>query len=66
MSDDGASVSIMNDLKDFITTPTLIKHNVEGIYGNAHVTFKGTVKWKLEDDQRKFHDLTIPNSYHIA
>ena len=66
MFDNGASASIMNDLKNFITTPTCIKCNVKGISGNAQATFRGRVKWQLEDNQGKLHELTIPNSYYIV
>ena len=66
MFDDGVSASIMNDLKDFTTTPTCIKCNIKGISRNAQVTFKGTVRWKLEDNQGKIHDLIISNSYYIV
>ena len=66
MFDNGASASITNDLKDFISTPTSIKCNVKGISRNAQATFQGTVKWQLEDNPGKIHKLTIPNSYDIA
>ena len=66
MFDDGVSASITNDLKDFVSTPSHIKHNVKGISGNAQATFRGTVKWQLEDNQGKIHELTIPNSYYIV
>ena len=66
MFDDGVSASITNDLKDFVSTPSHIKHNVKGISGNAQATFRGTVKWQLEDNQEKIYELTIPNSYYIV
>ena len=66
MFDDGASTSITNDLGDFISTPTSIQCNVKGISSNAEVTFKGMVRWQLEDDQGTIHKLTIPNSYYIG
>ena len=34
--------------------------------GNAQATFKGMVRWQLEDDQDTIHKLTIPNSYYKA
>ena len=66
MFGNGASASVMNNLKDFTTTPTCIKCNVKGISSNAQVTFKGTVKWKLEDNHGKIHELIIPDSFYIA
>ena len=66
MFNDGASTFITNDLGDFISTLTSIQCNVKGISGNAQATFKGMVRWQLEDDQDTIHKLNIPNSYYIV
>ena len=66
MFNDGASASITNDLGDFISTPASIQCNIKHISSNAQVTFKGMVRWQLEDDQGIIHKLTMPNSSYIA
>ena len=30
------------------------------------MTYKGTVKWKIQDDQGQSHLFTLPNSYYVA
>ena len=66
MFDDGASASITNDLQDFVTSPTAITCKVKGIAGSAKATYRGTVKWKIEDDNNIVHTFVIPNTYYIA
>ena len=62
--DDGASASITNDLQDFVTKPTAITHKVKRIAGSAKATYRGTVKWKIEDDNHIIHTFVIPNTYY--
>ena len=66
MFDDGASASITNDLQDFIRKPTPITRKVKGRVGSAEAMYRGTVKWKIEDDDNMVHTFTIPNTYYIA
>ena len=39
---------------------------MKGIVGSAEATYRGTVKWKIEDDDNMVHTFTIPNTYYIA
>ena len=66
MFDDGASTSITNDLQDFMIKPTPITRKVKGIAGSGKATYRGTVKWKIEDDNNIIHMFIIPNTYYIA
>ena len=66
MFDGGASTSITNDLQDFMIRQTLIRRKVKGIAGSAKATYRGTVKWKIEDDNNIVHMFTIPNTYYTA
>ena len=66
MVDNGVSVSITPYLTDFITPPQPINSKVKGIRGHAQATYKGTIQWKIQDDQGQSHRFTLPNSYFIA
>ena len=50
MLDDGASACITNDKGDFIEPPTKVNRKVGGIKGHAKATYRGTIKWHVEDD----------------
>ena len=65
MVDNGASASITPYLTDFITPPQPINSKVKGIGGHAQATYKGTVQWKVQDDQGQSHHFTLPNSYSL-
>ena len=39
--------------------------NVKGISGNTNATFKGMVRWPIEDDQGYLHHFILPNRYYI-
>ena len=39
---------------------------MKGIAGSAEATYRGTVKWKMEDNDNRVHTFTIPNTYSIA
>ena len=60
MIDCGATMSITNDRKDF--TGKVIKETmrVQGISGYMSATEKGLVKWKIEDNQERVHNITTP------
>ena len=66
MFNDGASASITNDLWDFMTKPTATMQKVKGTAGSAKATYRGTVKWKIEDNNNIIHTFVIPNTYYIA
>ena len=66
MFDDGASASITNDLQDSMWRLTPITRKVKVIAGSAEAMYRGTVKWKIEDDNNKDHTFTLPNTYYIA
>ena len=66
MVDNGASASITPYFNDFISPPQPINIKVKGIGGHAQVTYKGTVQWKVLDDQGHSHRFTLPNSYFVA
>ena len=66
MVDNGSSASITPYLTDFIVPPQPINSRVKGIGGHAQATYKGTVQWKVQDDQGQLHHFTLPNSYFIA
>ena len=55
MVDNGASASITPHLTDFISPPKPINSKVKGIGGHAQATYKGTVQWKIQDDQGQSH-----------
>ena len=65
MFDDGSSASITNDLQGFTTNPTAIMRKVKGIAESAKAAYRGTVKWKFEDDNNIIHMFVIPNMYYI-
>ena len=64
--DNGASASITPHLTDFISPLQPINSKVKGIGGHAQATYKGTVQWKIQDDQGQSHHFTLPNSYYVA
>ena len=66
MLDDGASACITNDKRDFIEPPTRVNHKVRGIKGHAKATYRGTIKWHVEDDTGLVHVMIIRGSYLIT
>ena len=48
--DNHSSYCVTNARHDFISKLTPIRANVKGINGAVKVRYKGTVKWKWEDD----------------
>ena len=65
MLDDGASVSIANDKEDFIEPPKRVDRKVKGIKGHANATYRGTLKWCIEDDHGLVHVMIIHGAYLI-
>ncbi|CAB9526635.1 Retrotransposon protein [Seminavis robusta] len=64
--DNCSSRCITNCMLDFIDKPTAVKISVQGIGGSVMATYKGTVRWSIEDEQGKVHHFTIPNTYYNA
>ena len=55
-----------NDEKDFITEITPLSNvRVKGVGGFLKVIGKGTVRWKIEDDEGKYHDIIIKDALYI-
>ena len=65
MLDDGASACITNDKRDFIEPPTRVNRKVRGIKGHAKATYRGTIKWHVEDDTGLVHVMIIKGAYLI-
>ena len=64
--DNHASKCMSNDEKYFITAITLLANmRVKGTVGFLKVIDKGTVKWKIENDEGKYHDIIIKNTLYI-
>ena len=65
MLDDGASACITNDKRDFIEPPTRVNRKVRGIKGHAKATYRGTIKWHIEDDTGLVHVMIVRGAYLI-
>ena len=62
--DNCCSRCITNDTDDFISPPETININVSRVGGQSAVTKRGTVRWRITDDDGRVHTLTIPNTYY--
>ena len=65
MLDDEASACITNDKSDFIEPPAKVNRKVRGIKGHAKATYRGTIKWHVEDDTGLVHVMIIRGAYLI-
>ena len=65
MLDDGASACITNDANDFIQPPKRVDKKLKGIKGHAQATYRGTLKWYIEDDHGLVHVMVITGAYLI-
>ena len=64
--DNHASKCMSNDEKDFITAITLLANmRAKGAGEFLKVIGKGTVRWKIENDEGKYHDIIIKNALFI-
>ena len=63
--DNCASRSITNDSSDFIDEPRKIRGVLTGLGSTVSVKSKGTVKWHIEDDNGKVHNVIVPNTLYI-
>ncbi|CAB9522834.1 hypothetical protein SEMRO_1347_G264900.1 [Seminavis robusta] len=51
-------------MTDFIYPPVRVDVKVTGIGGAGSATYKGTVKWEIQDDTRVSHSWIIPDTYY--
>ena len=65
MLDDGALACNTNCMKDFIESPKRVDRKVKGIKGHANITYRGTLKWHIEDDTGLVHVMVIQGAYLI-
>ena len=65
--DNCASYSISPFIEDFIGVPIPVHDKMRSVFGkNEKVQImKGTVHWKIEDDDGKQHEILLPNTYYI-
>ena len=62
----GASYCISNSTQDFEGEIILISNSVvDGIATGLKVVGRGTIKWKVEDDNEQIHMIYIPNSLYV-
>ena len=61
--DNGTLAWIINTKSYFIDSPKPVRNKVNGISGDTIAKLKGTVKWKLEDDNRKIHIFILKKTY---
>ena len=65
MLDDGDSACITNDKGDFIKPPTKVNRKARGIKGHNKATYRGMIKWHVEDDTGLVHVMIIRGAYLI-
>ena len=64
--DNCATASITNNIMDCATKPIQIKRKVKGIAGSYQPDiYETTIRWDIEDDDGKIHQITLPRSYYI-
>jgi len=61
--DNCLSRCITNNPRDFVGDMIEVNIPVRGIGGTVMATFKGTVEWRIEDDQGRVHAFRIPDTY---
>ena len=62
--DNGCSYTVTNDIKDYIETPRKTKTKILGSNGNSTASYVGTVKWRIEDDNGRHHEVILPGTYY--
>ncbi len=65
MVDNGASYSISNDLRDFLTPPTKLGPKIQGFAGSSTASWIGTVEWHIQCDSGLVHTITLPNTSYV-
>ncbi|CAB9530636.1 unknown protein [Seminavis robusta] len=64
--DNCSSRCITNCMQDFIDTPKKVNVSVQGIGGTVMATYKGTIRWAIEDQSGRVHHFLIPDTYFNA
>ena len=60
---DGCASACMTPTKsDFISPPQRCSTTVNGMGGDSQATFRGTVRWHVDDDNGRRHSFVIPNT----
>ncbi|CAB9523869.1 hypothetical protein SEMRO_1466_G275010.1 [Seminavis robusta] len=62
--DNCSSRCITNSMMDFVGTPERINVRVKGIGGDGAATYRGTVRWIIQDDSGATHTWLIPDTYY--
>ncbi len=63
--DNGASYSISNDLKEFVTPPTKIGPKIQGFASSCTTSLIGTVKWHIQCDDGIVNTIILPNTSYV-
>jgi hypothetical protein len=63
--DNCASYCMTNNESDFVGKTESVKVKIKGLSGAALCTVRGTVCWKILDDDGRIHEFTIPNTYLV-
>ena len=63
--DNCLTASITNVIGDFVGKPIAVNVNVKGVGGLVQATHRGTVRWRLEDDEGVIHPVLLPGSYLV-
>ena len=63
--DDCATSSITNCVDDFVDVPAKVRRKVQGIGGFANNILQGTIRWRIEDDDGRVHEVLLPNTLYI-
>jgi hypothetical protein len=64
--DNRCSVCMSHIKSDFIGDLQEAQHAVTGFHGTKdYKVYRGTLQWRLEDDEGVVHDIRIPGSYYI-
>jgi hypothetical protein len=63
--DNCLTASITNTMSDFVGKPQVVKVTVKGVGGLVKTTHKGTIKWRIEDDNGVVDTVLLPNSYLV-
>jgi hypothetical protein len=64
--DNCASGSITNSLNDFTSPPVPSNTKIVGINGTTEASLVGTVRWDIEDDLGRVHQIILPGTYYSA
>eukprot|EP00978_Attheya_sp_CCMP212_P034152 scaffold141825_cov31-Attheya_sp.AAC.2 len=62
--DNCCTTSVTNNLKDFVTPPKNRNTSVAGMGGIIVATKRGTIRWKIENDDGKVHTIILKNALY--